>query len=157
MLLRYQGPLMASASLHRLARLSWADRLLLAEALLVLACASLAIRLLSFRRVVRGASRIHAARRDPAGESVTIRKTVWAVRAVSRRVPWRTVCFQCGLAVHFMLRRRGIESHLHYGVAKDSDAGLKAHVWVSAAGRDAIGGEEAAGFACLATYPPVAA
>jgi len=60
-----------------------------------------------------------------------------------------------GLAVHVMLRRRGIASFLHYGVAQ-SDA-LKAHVWVSAAGRDVIGGEEAAGFTRLATYPPVPA
>ncbi|MGZ8997830.1 MAG: lasso peptide biosynthesis B2 protein [Allosphingosinicella sp.] len=136
----------------RRAPLSWADRLLLAEALLTLALASLAIRLLPFRKVIGAASAVD--RRRVAADSVSkTRKVVWAVGAWARRVPWKAVCFQRGLAVHVMLRRRGIPSHLHYGVSQSD--GLKAHVWVSAAGRDVIGGAEAAGFACLATYPPL--
>jgi hypothetical protein len=133
--------------------LRWADRLLLAEALLTLALASLAIRLLPFRRVVgvAGSADRGGAATDSEGET---RRVVWAVGAWARRVPWKAVCFQRGLAVHVMLRRRGIPSHLHYGVSQAD--GLKAHVWVSAAGRDVIGGEEAAGFTCLATYPPLA-
>ncbi len=138
----------------RRAPLSWADRLLLAEALLTLVLASLAIRLLSFRRVV-GAAAAPERGPPPACASETARRTVWAVRAWARRVPWKAVCFQQGLAVHAMLRRRGVPSHLHYGVSQAD--GLKAHVWVSAAGRDVIGGEEAAGFTCLATYPPLPA
>jgi hypothetical protein len=70
-------------------------------------------------------------------------------------VPWKAVCFQRGLAVHVMLRRRGIGSVLHYGVSQSD--GLKAHVWVRAAGHDVIGCEEASAFTCLATYPPVPA
>jgi hypothetical protein len=133
--------------------LSWADRLLLAEALPTLVLASLAIRLLPFRRVVgaAGAADRRTFVTDSAGE--TARKVVWAVRAWARRVPWKAVCFQQGLAVHVMLRRRGIASHLHYGVSQAD--GLKAHVWVSVAERDVIGGDEAAGFTCLATYPPL--
>jgi hypothetical protein len=143
---------MARSSFHRLTRLSWADRLLLAEALATLAFASLAIRLLPFRRVVKLASALDRSAVAPDGGE-RVRKVVWAVRAWARRVPWKAVCFQCGLAVHAMLRRRGIGSFLHYGVSQAD--GLKAHVWVSAAGRDVIGGEEASGFTCLATYPPI--
>lgn len=147
---------MSAASLHRLARLGWANRFLLAEAVTLLAFASLAIRLLPFRRVVGAASGL-GRNAPPAPEDARPRRIVWAVRAASRRMPWRTVCFQNGLAVHLMLRRRGIASLLHYGVAQGKEEGLRAHVWVSVAGRDVIGGEEAAGFACLATYPPAAA
>jgi len=135
--------------------LSWGDRLLLVEALLTLALASLAIKLLPFRKVV-GAAASADRSVGPADSMVeTTRKTVWAVNAWARRVPWKAVCFQRGLAVHVMLRRRGVPSHLHYGVSQAD--GLKAHVWVSAAGLDVIGGQEAAGFTCLATYPPLAA
>jgi hypothetical protein len=77
----------------------------------------------------------------------------WAVLASARRVPWRTVCFQNGMAAQIMLRRRGINSILHYGVAKDTEEGLKAHVWVTVDGLALIGGEEAEGFACLASFP----
>lgn len=143
---------MTAKARPRRAPLNWADRLLLAEALATLALASLAIRLLPFRKVVgaAGSAEVRGPARDSESEA---RKVVWAVGAWARRVPWRAVCFQRGLAVHVMLRRRGIESHLHYGISQAD--GLKAHVWVSSAGRDVIGGEEAAGFSCLATYPPL--
>jgi len=146
---------MASATLHRLVRLSWADRALLAEAAAGLALASLAIRLLPFRFVVKAASALDRPATPLAPGDRRIAKTVWAVRACAARAPWKAVCFQRGLAVHVMLRRRGIGSFLHYGVSQAD--GLKAHVWVSAGGHDVIGGAEAAGFACLATYPPVPA
>ena len=146
---------MASLTLQRLARLGWADRFLLAEALLTLACASLAIRLLPFRSVVRAAAALGRPEAAEPPPDLVIRKARWAVVAAARYVPWKAVCFQRGLAVHVMLRRRGIGSFLHYGVSQAD--GLKAHVWVSVSGRDIIGGEEAASFTCLATYPPVPA
>ena len=146
---------MPSVAHRRRAPLSWADRLLLAEALLTLAVASLAIRLLPFRRIVAAAGSTDLATVPAESAGETARKVVWAVRAWARRVPWKAVCFQQGLAVHVMLRRRGIASYLHYGVSQSD--GLKAHVWVSAVGRDVIGGDEAAAFTRLATYPSLPA
>jgi hypothetical protein len=128
------------------------NRRLLAEALPALALASLAVKLAPFRRVAawaRGRPGIGTAEIDDA----MLRKARWAVEAWARRVPWRAVCFQQGLALHWMLGRRGIASVLHYGVAREAEGVLKAHVWVSVAGRPVIGGEEAAGFACVATFP----
>ncbi|HEX5182784.1 MAG TPA: lasso peptide biosynthesis B2 protein [Allosphingosinicella sp.] len=143
---------MAAFRLPRLHRLTGADWLLLAEALPTLAWASLAIAFLPFRRVAAAASlprRENARREGPAP-----RKIAWAVDAWARRVPWRAVCFQRGLAVHRMLRRRGYASVLHYGVAQDAPKGLSAHVWISLDGQAVIGGEEAHKFACLAVFPP---
>jgi hypothetical protein len=130
-----------------------ANRRLLVEALPALALASLAVKLAPFRRVAAWASRWGRGGGGGADEAF-LRKARWSVDAWARRVPWRTVCFQKGLALHFMLRRRGIASVLHYGVRQEAEAGLKAHVWVTVDGRFAIGGEEAPGFACLATFPP---
>lgn len=128
-----------------------ADGPMLAEALAALALASLAIALLPFRRVAafasppgRGAERV-----DPE----IVRRARSAVTGWSRRVPWRTVCFQKGLALHWMLRRRGIRSVLLYGARREGD-GLAAHVWVDVDGETVIGGEEAPNFACLARFPP---
>ena len=146
---------MASLTFQRLARLGWTDRVLLVEAMVTLTLASLAIRIVPFRHVVGAAAAFGRPEKDGAASDLLIRKIVWWVNSAAKRVPWRAVCFQRGLAVHVMLRRRGIASFLHYGVAQ-SDS-LKAHVWVSAAGRDVIGGEEAADFTRLATYPPVPA
>ncbi len=146
---------MASLTFQRLARLGWTDRALLVEAMAVLTLASFAIRIVPFRHVVRAASAFGRPVREGAASDLLVRKIVWWVNSAGKRVPWRALCFQRGLAVHVMLRRRGVASFLHYGVAQ-SDS-LNAHVWVSAAGRDVIGGEEAAGYTRLATYPPVPA
>lgn len=136
--------------LARLGRLSPSDIALLAEAVVELAVSAAAIRLLSFQRVGRIASP-PLGRARPAAKPPRI---AWAVRAAARRVPWRTVCFQQGLATQIMLRRRGVDATLWFGASPKAATGLAAHVWVTADGRDVIGGEEAVGFAVLARFPP---
>lgn len=141
----------APATRQRRNRPRLADGPMLAEALAALALASLAIAFLPFRRVAAFASpRGHGPARTDAE---TVRRARSAVTGWSRRVPWRAVCFQKGLALHWMLRRRGIRSVLLYGARRDGD-GLAAHVWVDVDGETVIGGEEAPSFACLARFPP---
>ena len=136
----------------RPAPFGWRDAPLLAEALATLARVSAAIAILPFAHVATLASaRPVRARDDVDGREID--RVVRAVQAWARRAPWRTVCFQKGLAVHLMLRRRGVASRLHYGVSQGLEKGLGAHVWVSVGDRVVIGGEEAGRFACLATYP----
>ena len=142
------------AKLGRLARLGRRDRLLLLEASLTLAFASAAIRLLPFRKVAAMAGRKPAQRRLAAAEAAAAAARIrWAVNAWGRRVPWRAVCFQRGLAAHLMLRRRGLPSLLHYGAAREGAEGLSAHVWVTLEGCDVTGGAESGRFVHLATFP----
>lgn len=129
---------------------------LIAEALMMLGGASVMIAVLPFRRVA-ALSGARLARGGPVDDDIGldeagIDRVGQAVRGWARRVPWRAVCFQQGLAVHLMLRRRGVASLLHYGVATDEARKLGAHVWVSVAGRTIVGAEEAPRFACLATF-----
>jgi hypothetical protein len=144
--------MISSAPRKPLPAMSWADRLLLAEALATLAAASLAIRLLPFRRIAAGAAR--ARQRHAAPQGRLLARVRWSVDAWARRVPWRAVCFQKGLAVHWMLRRRGIDSVLHYGAAHAPGEGLSAHVWVTVGTIIVTGGGEASRFARLASFPP---
>jgi hypothetical protein len=126
------------------------DYLLLAEALAAVAAASAAIKAMPFKRVGRFASR-PPARPRPAepGEIESLRR---AVLAWARRAPWRVVCFQQALSLQILLRRRGIASTLHYGIAQEDT--LKAHVWLSVGGETVIGGEEAPRFREIACFPP---
>ena len=132
---------------------AWANRGLLAEATIAVVAASIAIRLVPFRRLASwmGASAAAVGGDAKADEVARVR---WAVDAVANRAPWRTVCFQRGLAAHAVLRRRGVPSTLHYGVRQTADAGLKAHVWVTAGVHPVMGVEDAAGFQRLASFPP---
>lgn len=136
-------------------RLAWRRRALLAEALVAVMGASLAIRFLPFNRVVGWVAAGGASGKTPADRLDEVVADVrWAVDACANRVPWRAVCFQRGVAAHAMLQRRGVASTLHYGVAQPRQAGLKAHVWVTAGELDVLGVRESAGYARLASFPP---
>ena len=121
---------------------------LFAEACAALSVASVAVRFWPFRWIV--ASTRVSGRRQTALDPAPI---ALAVRRASRRLPWRTVCFQEGLATHWMLRRRGAAAQLHYGVRSDADR-LSAHVWVSLRGQPVIGEEQTDLHRCVATFPP---
>jgi hypothetical protein len=142
---------------RRFTELPQRDRGLLVEAVYNLAVASLAIKALPFRKVVGRAER-EVSRLEPCSAlpEVQIKRMVWAIEACARLLPWRTVCFQKGLALHWMLQRRGVRTVLHYGVAQDPERGLVAHVWVTQGEKAIIGAEEAPNFTCLASFPAAA-
>ncbi|MGZ8337166.1 MAG: lasso peptide biosynthesis B2 protein [Allosphingosinicella sp.] len=138
---------------NRIWRISWSDRWLLVEACAALALASAGIAFLPFRRLAALLDASHRERKPVAAEREwLVRKCCWSVTAAGRRLPWRIVCFQKGLALHLMLRRRGIASILHYGIARE-EAGLAAHVWVTLHGRGLIGDEVASDYALVASFP----
>ncbi|HZF42602.1 MAG TPA: lasso peptide biosynthesis B2 protein [Sphingomonadaceae bacterium] len=127
------------------------DWRLLMESAFFLSAASLAIAFVPFRRLARWLSEPGKPRAELPQEAVL--DAVQAVNGWARRMPWKTVCFQKGLTVQWMLRRRGIDSRLHYGVDHSAEHGLRAHVWVSVNGEIVIGGDVAHEFTCLATFP----
>ena len=124
-------------------------RALLLEAAASLALASAVLRLLPFKRATRLGS-------VPLRRAVTgnAEEVAWAVEAAARRVPWRAVCIHKGIAAQRMLRSRGLDATLHYGIGNGRDRdGLAAHVWVNLGGVPVIGGEEARAFAAVGAFP----
>ena len=122
-----------------------ARRQLMVEAFLWLAFARVALLIFPFRTLAArlgdalppadAAARLAQAR-DPAGAAALAKDIGWAVRRVAEYVPFRAVCLQQALAGKHMLRRRGISSALHLGVATGGEVGepMKAHAWLDAAG-----------------------
>ena len=142
-------PTTSANPLVRYQRLSKARRVLLPRAITALAAASVAVALFPFRKAIRFGS---IELRRPTG--VSSHDIEWAIEAASRHMPLRIVCLQKGLAAQRMLRTAGIDARLHYGARHEpASRDLKAHVWVTVAGRPVIGGEEAVGFATVATLP----
>ncbi|MES2339450.1 MAG: lasso peptide biosynthesis B2 protein [Pseudomonadota bacterium] len=131
------------------------ERRALAEAYATLVAATLVVRFAPFRRIAAIAARpvTAPAPSDPADTVATI---AWAVTAAARRARFRAVCIERGLAAQAMLRRRGVPTALHYGVAKRGDD-LTAHVWVCWNGQDVVGGDEAADFREMAVFSTVRA
>lgn len=124
-------------------------RSLIIEATASLALASAALALLPFRRAIRLGS--VSLGKESAGNA---ERVVSAVETVSRRLPWRNVCIHKGIAAQRMLRRRGFDAVLHYGISNDREGGrLAAHVWVSLDGSPVIGGEEASAYTPVGAFP----
>jgi len=137
-----------SQPLARVRNLTLERARLLLSAALWLTAASAAVALLPFKRAIMFGC-VEVAR-DP---TATIHDYRTAVETVSRRLPWRTMCIEKGLALQRLLRRAGVDAVLHYGVRALAGGTPEAHVWVCVNGEPIIGGEEAHRFAEIATYP----
>ena len=124
------------------------------EALCALTAASTAIKLLPFKTVVRTMGRELGQPQRPVEEYGELAGLVrQAVKRASARLPWTIVCFPEGLAAHWMLRRRGVPSFVHYGL-RLSESKLSAHVWVTLGGAVVVGEEMADFYKCVAVFPP---
>jgi hypothetical protein len=140
------------STIERVRRAGWREIVLAAEASAVLAVVAIVLHLLPFQRAIRCAS--GGASGPGAGPSIeALRRIERSVERAAQRVPWRTVCLQKGLALQWMLRRRGVDARLHYGIGKDDAGALCAHVWVSVGGTLLTGGDQAPQFRLVATYP----
>ncbi|WP_265569356.1 lasso peptide biosynthesis B2 protein [Sphingomicrobium nitratireducens] len=123
--------------------------LLLAETFGDLVAASLALRLRSFEAIVSGRDAPANLPQVAPHDAVMLER---ALKAWNRRLPWRTLCFEQGLAAERWLRRRGLASRLHYGAAGRGE-GPVAHVWVTSGTVPVVGCEQAGEFVELAQFP----
>ena len=128
------------------------DRARLIEAGVWLLLARIALRTLSFARIAALAGGDVGA---PQASAATAERIGKAVEMAAGRSPWPALCFERALAAHAMLRRRGRASRLFYGAHNGDSRGPMAHVWVRSGDRAVVGGDEAAGFAILAAFPPI--
>ena len=123
---------------------------LLAQAGIAILVASLAVRLVPFRGIAERLSR-----GDRGAVPADAETAYWLRRAVlawGRRLPWRALCFEQGLAAFALLRRRRLEATLHYGAAT-IDGELKAHVWVTSGETEVVGCENKEDYGLLARFP----
>jgi len=142
-----------TTSLRKFRARTWRERALLLETALTLGATSLAIRVLPFRVLIRLASWPIGREARHTTRDVLLRRVRWAVRATSKRAPWDAVCLYQALTAQIVLRRRGAPSVLYYGVHPGDADGMRAHAWVRCDDYDVVGGEVAADYAVLASFP----
>jgi transglutaminase superfamily protein len=133
--------------LHRLSQIDNGHRLLLAEAAVSLLVARLALKFVSFPSLARRFGPL-VAPTDPRmlklinakPDQARIAKGVnWAVTRAAHYVPFRAVCLPQAIAAQSMLRRRGVASLMHFGVAREHGTKLRTHAWLDAAGVEVTG------------------
>jgi hypothetical protein len=91
----------------------------------------------TWRQILTVVAPVPRQRQQPTEAS--IRRLAGAVERVSHFVP-AAACLTQALAAHVLLRRRGVLTRLHIGVAKDKEQRFMAHAWVESQGEVVIGG-----------------
>lgn len=124
----------------------WRWRAHVAEAMARLAVASLLIRLLPlrwWRRWLGGTAPPPADRAGPASAAALF--LAQSVKRGAARLPLDTKCLPRAIALHTMLRRRGLPSRLVIAVLDPRRRGTvdDLHAWVESAGEILIGETEA--------------
>lgn len=82
---------------------------------------------------------------DPVGAIIGVR-----VKRVANRLPWKSTCLVRAIAGALLLARRGVASHIRFGVRKENDR-LAAHAWLMVGDATVLGGGDE-----IRSYVPIA-
>lgn len=123
-------------------KISPAERRLLWEALFSLGIARIIMACVPFRRIARwlGVQGAESPATVTPGNARTAELVGWAVSVLGPRVPWDGRCLAQALAAATMLRRRGVEGTVTFGVRERESAGFTAHAWFRVGSRVITGG-----------------
>jgi hypothetical protein len=125
------------------------DRLLVCEAVAMLALARLIVLTVPFRYMVPWLSR---APETDSCDQVLLLSVRKAVTTVARNVPWNAVCLPQAMAAKAMLAWRGCGSALHLGATIGPNGTLIAHAWLISGGEAVIGAASTGGMSPLARF-----
>jgi hypothetical protein len=135
------------------------ERRLVLEAVIALAAARLTLSLLPFPRAL---ARLGLRQRQGQGEGVMgpmsatdaapIAAIALAIDRATRVAPFRAVCLPQACAAVLMLRRRGLSTEVHLGVAARPAEPLGAHAWSVCRGIVVTGASARPGHAPIAVF-----
>jgi hypothetical protein len=147
--------------LRRFGQIDNRRRALLAEAVACLLAARLALIFIPFPRLAPRLGtfvpptdpRALRARTQAVDDQARLAEDIgWAVTRAARYLPFKAVCLPQAMAARVMLKRRRVESVMHFGAARGTDKPLDAHAWLDAAGVEVTGYPVAKDFAEIACF-----
>jgi len=127
---------------------------LLWEALFSLAIARIAMACVPFRHIALwlGTPGTNSPETATPETNRTAEAVGWAVRALGPRVPWDGRCLAQALAAARMLRRRGIEGTVSFGVCEGESTGFDAHAWLRVGSDIVTGGPGHERYKAITTF-----
>lgn len=136
---------------RRVREVGFGQVLLIGEALCWLVAARVALRVVPVAKILQWQQKPVKARLDEARAAELGERVRHAVLVAVRYAPVEFVCFPQCLAASALLRRQGLGTRLHYGVAREAGR-LVAHTWLESGGEMLIGGEVAGAYSRLGVY-----
>ncbi|UQZ34886.1 stage V sporulation protein S [Paenibacillus sp. PK3_47] len=88
-------------------------------------------------------------------EALRIQQITKAIRIASRVTPWKSTCMVRAVAGLKMLEKRGIESTLYMGVARDKKGQMAAHAWLRSGAYYVSGDDTMKGFVVVEKFAKV--
>ena len=76
----------------------------------------------------------------------------YALRVVPRYLPWSSKCLDQAMAGQQMLKRRGLQSTLYFGLVKGQESALNAHAWLRCGDRWIIGYQTQVAYTVVGAY-----
>jgi hypothetical protein len=155
------APRLTRRRLVRFTQVGNRRRALLVEAVTWLLLARLSLIFISFQKLARhlgtfvapADARALRAKAENSRDHARLAEEVgWAVTRAARHVPFKAVCLPQAMAARIMLKRRGVESVLHFGARIGPDKPIDAHAWLDAAGVEVTGYPVANTFAEIACF-----
>ncbi|MEH7444062.1 lasso peptide biosynthesis B2 protein [Bacillus sp. JJ1122] len=133
--------------------LSRIEKFLFLEAILFLAWARF-LKVMPFKRVKRtlGKHMCESSFQEDPSVSVTVKSISSAIHIMSRCTFWESQCLVKAIAGMKMLQRRGIESTLYLGTAKDDNGKMIAHAWLRSGTYYVSGAEEMKRFTVVSKF-----
>ncbi|WHX41407.1 lasso peptide biosynthesis B2 protein [Mesobacillus sp. AQ2] len=133
--------------------LSRTEKLLFLEAILFLALARF-LKVIPFKRLTRtlGNHMCESSFQEDPSLYGTIKSISCAIHIMSRYTFWESKCLVKAIAGMKMLQRRGIESTLYLGTAKDEDGKMIAHAWLRSGSYYVCGAEEMKRFTVISKF-----
>jgi hypothetical protein len=137
-----------SRRLRRFAQVDYRRRALLVEAVVCLLLARLALIFIPFPRLARHLgtfvaptdARVLQGCSPSSDYDARVAETVgWAVTRAARNIPFEAACLPQAMVGRIMLKRRGVNSVLHFGAKMGQDNPIYAHAWLDAAGMNVTG------------------
>lgn len=121
---------------------------LLAHALLLHTAVAILLRLVSYGRLCRWGNAWYPSRVARGAARVDEQLAVWAVRRAARLVRSGGTCLSEALATCWILRARGCDAVIRFGVGRTADTPF-AHAWLEHRGTIIVGAEARFAYAPL--------
>ena len=113
-------------------QLSWSERWLFVQALLLLPLTALALQLFGFRRLQSALASLAPSEESQEQVDTLVQQAyviTKLVKVAARIGPYHANCLQQSLVLWWLLRRQGIETDIRIGVRKETSP-FEAHAWV---------------------------
>ena len=140
--------------LQKFIKLNFTRKCLYLEVVFWLAVSGLSVRMLPFRLVARILGK-HMAQSEAKYDQDTLKKVqsvISAVTVAGRHVPWECKCLVQAITGKMVLKRKGIQSTLFLGIAKQNPVELSAHAWLKVDQWVVLGGGGLEKYAVVSTF-----